>query len=331
MPGGADDTAEELMGRRLTVRYRLAAPDPDTGASTADVIGRLVDLTDAVLRLERRDGSIIEVPRQAVVGSRLVPDRPARARPALSATADELTAVTSRGWPAIESLPLGDWELRASAGFTGRANSVAVHGDPGCPLDEALVRTTSFYRERGARPQAQVVVDSSWESRFFDAGWEPSTGYRGGALVQVADLGAAPEPDPRVTIGDRADDAWLALYPRVEDADVARRVLEGPRRVGFARLGDPVRAIGRAAVTGEWVGLAAVETHPDHRRQGLAGAVVRSLLAWAARQGALRAYLQTMPENEPALALYAPYGFTTHHAYRYLVPADAQRIRSDAS
>ncbi len=49
--------------------------------------------------------------------------------------------------------------------------------------------------------------------------------------------------------------------------------------------------------------------------------MVDALLTWGAEQGARSAYLQTMPGNDGALALYAPYGFVTHHRYRYLAPA----------
>ena len=42
--------------------------------------------------------------------------------------------------------------------------------------------------------------------------------------------------------------------------------------------------------------------------------------AWGAELGATTAYLQVLGDNEPALALYASMGFTTHHAYAYLTP-----------
>ena len=58
-----------------------------------------------------------------------------------------------------------------------------------------------------------------------------------------------------------------------------------------------------------------------HRRQGLARRIVETSLAWAVEHGADKAYLQTMPSNDAALALYAPYGFVDHHDYLYLNPA----------
>ena len=306
-----------LIGRRVTIRYRLHS---GSHAST-DVVGRVVDADCRTILLERRDGSVVSVAGTDVLLLKQVPDRPARSRPAREVGADDLTRITSRGWPAIESVALGEWELRASGAFTGRANSVAVHGDPGLAADDAVAAVLDFYGTRGLTPRAQTVVGSAGETLFLDAGWAPAQGYRGGAIVQVADLASSPAHDPRVTVRSAADDDWLGLYGRVEgQVDEARAVLEGPARVGFARLGTPVEAIGRVVVTGEWAGLACVETSPAHRRSGHARAIVESSLAWAVERGATKAYLQTMPENAPALALYAPYGFVTHHEYRYLVP-----------
>ncbi|MGJ9414239.1 GNAT family N-acetyltransferase [Aeromicrobium sp. CF4.19] len=312
----------DLLGRRVTVRHRIDGRGP----STTDVVGRVLEADRRSLVVERRDGSVVRVDVGTVVALKVVPDRPARSRPAAAITPEELTRVTSRGWPAPDSEPLGDWELRAAGAFTGRANSVAVHGDPGTSLEAALEVVLAFYARRDLPPQAQVVVGSTWDSRFTAAGWTRKEGYRGGALVQVADVPTAPDPDPRVDIGPAAGDSWLARYERVEDVEAARAVLEGPRTVGFAELASPggeTLGVGRVVVTGEWAGLAAVETRPDLRRQGLGRAIVRSCLAWAVQRGATRAYLQTMTDNTAALGLYAPFGFTTHHEYAYLVPPTA--------
>lgn len=309
-----------LIGRRVTVRHRIE----DETHSSSDVVGRVLDADDATMSLERRDGSLARVRTSDVLLLRIVPDRPTRSRPATAISEEDLTRVTSRGWPATESVPLGAWELRAAGSFTGRANSVAVHGDPGTSTTQALEAVLAFYESRGLPPLAQVVVDSDWERRFVDAGWAPMPGYRGGAIVQVADLEVAPEPDPRVTFSATATDSWLARYERVADVAAARAVLEGPPTVGFAELehdGASI-AVGRIVVTGEWAGIAAVETDPEHRRRGLARAVVTSSLVWARERGATKAYLQTMPSNVAALALYEPFGFVTHHAYRYLRPGD---------
>src|SRR3712207_8558779 len=48
------------------------------------------------------------------------------------------TTLFRSGWRAPEEEPLGGWLLRAGGGFTGRANTALVAGDPGRPLPEAV-------------------------------------------------------------------------------------------------------------------------------------------------------------------------------------------------
>jgi GNAT superfamily N-acetyltransferase len=320
-------TMDDARGRRIVVRHRLPGRGPSGGPALNDVVGRLVELTADEAVVERRDGSTARVPLADVVTWKQVPERPVRRRPAGSFSPDELARITSRGWPAIVSEPLGEWELRASDGFTGRACSVAAAGDPGLPFDEALAAVDAFYARHGLPPMAQVVIGSREDRAFSEAGWTLSNGTRPGAIVQVADLDASYAADRQVRIEAHLDDAWLGMYGRVEGLeDPARRVLEGPTTVGFASLGEPTVAIGRVVVTGEWAGVAAVEVAPDRRREGLARRVVASMLAWAVEHGAAKAYLQTMRDNDAALALYAPFGFVDHHEYRYLTPPERNTL-----
>ena len=313
-----------FLGRRVSVRHRI----DDEPQGTTDVVGRVLEADDDHLVVERRDGSVVIVETARVVALRVVPDRPRRTRSARSVSADELTRIASRGWPATTGVELGEWELRAAGGFTGRANSVAVTGDPGVPLDEALARVDAFYRAHDLPSRAQVVVGSAWEARLVEAGWGPARTGRRGAIVQTRDLPAAGLEPPRhpVDLDRTPDDAWLDLYERVDDRSVARAVLEAPPTVGFASVREDGRtvAVGRVVVTGTWTGIAAMQTRAEHVRRGLARSVLQACLAWAVDQGASSAYLQTTADNDPALALYASFGFETHHAYRYLEPAGAR-------
>lgn len=309
-----------VIGRRIVVRHETGGIGVSGGPEMNDVIGHVTAVDATSVTLELRDGRTADVALSTIVTWKPVPERPLRRRRAASIDADELTRITSRGWPAIESVPLGEWELRASGGFTGRANSVATTGSPGVPFDRALAEVEEFYAARSLPAQAQVVVGSSHERSFADAGWVRKDGYYAGAVVQVADLEPAYEADPEARVAPTADDEWLAHYGRVDDPAHARAVMEAPSQVGFVSIGSPALAIGRVVVTGEWAGLAAVEVVPEARRQGLARRIVETSLAWAVEHGADKAYLQTMRTNTAALALYEPYGFADHHDYVYLQP-----------
>ena len=312
------DVAPDLLGKRATIRFR-------EGTSARDVIGRILAITDESVTVERRDGTTAIVDRALIIMWKVVPDRPARSRRASVITAEDLAVISSLGWPALESEQLGEWELRASAGFTGRANSALIVGDPGIEGPGAIDQVADFYRSRGLTPKVQTILGSAGDRLFTDGGWVPTTGERSGAIVQVADIRTRPTGSSSAVVSEPLTDSWMAMYPRIEAGQeaAARAVLAGPRTVGFVSIGDPVVAIGRVVVTGEWAGLSAVEVAPSHQRQGLATEVVSTAISWAIEHGADKAYLQTTRTNTAALALYARFGFDDHHEYRYLVPQSA--------
>ncbi len=316
----------EDVGRRVVVRRVLAGEHgPTGGPALTDVLGILDVLSEDTLVVRRDDGEVVTVDRVDVVAAKPVPPR-AFMRHRISP--DDLELVCAAGWPASVQERLGDWILRAAGGFTGRANSALPVGDPGMPLDSALQRVHAFYSRSGLPTQAQVVVGSEVMDALLSRHWTRSRPDEADVLVQVVPLEAArrvrraDEASAQVRLGEAPDDHWLRRYGRSSGADAAvvRSVLVGGERVTFARIGDPALAIGRAVVTGDWVGLYAVEVAPDSRGQGLGSAVVTALLGWGAANGARSAYLQALADNSTGLSLYAPFGFRTHHSYRYLGP-----------
>jgi N-acetylglutamate synthase len=235
----------------------------------------------------------------------------------------DLERLAARGWRGTEEAPLGDWLLRAGGGFTGRANSALVAGDPGLPLDGAVEAVTAWYRDRGLRPCAQLPGRRSRaaDAAFAAAGWERDEDV----LVLTAPL-ATPAPGGAVPVdlAPEPDDAWLAGY-RHRGRPLppgAREVLTNADDVVFAsvRLDPepaPLAAVARGVVTGDWLGVAAVTVAETHRRRGLATAVMAAVQRWGADRGAGWVYLQVTSSNEPARALYRRAGFIEHHRYHY--------------
>lgn len=257
-----------------------------------------------------------------------------------STTVAALEAVAARGWQALETEPMGGWLLRASGGFTGRANSVLPLGDPGLALDTAIDAAVDWYGARAIPPRFLLPLPDARtvDDELVRRGW------RLGDVVHVlvapvrplaqAYEGDRAEGRPPVRVDERPDEAWTGSY-HYRGGDLpphARQVLENGTDLGFASVradgGEgAVLAIARGSVDVDsspgglgWLGVTAVEVDPGVRRQGLAGLVLRGLAAWAVERGATGCYLQVAAENEPALRLYAGAGFVRHHDYQYRLP-----------
>lgn len=308
------------VGKRVSVR-RVERGSGEAPSFT-DTVGVLTSWNAGVVTITRKTGESVRIAESALVAGKVVPAAPAR-RKGPAASFEELARACARAWPPLEGEPLGEWTLRAAAGFTRRANSVLPLGDPGISLGDALARVTSWYAERGLPAYVQAATGAAGTQELLcaeleDRGWtrEVSAEVRTGGLAALADV------DDRVlaTAGEvrltRApDEEWLARYGRVEDPEVARRVLTAGPSVWFAAL--PGRAIGRLVVDGRWAGFAAVEVAPEHRRRGLATAVMAALAGRALEEGASAAWLQVETDNTGARALYEALGFSVHHSYHH--------------
>ena len=250
---------------------------------------------------------------------------------------DELERVAACGWQAAEQAPLGDWLLRASSGFTGRANSALAVGDPGLPLPLAIDRVREWYAARGLPALVGVSYplgqpqDDPVHAYLADRGW--ARWHE--AVVMTAEPGviepsASADGPARVDVIGEPDEDWLSLYryrgappppvSRLLIVSAPWQAFAVARLGGSSGAGQPV-AIGRVAAARGWAGLTAVEVHPDHRRRGLGRAVCAALVEAAVTAGraANGIYLQVESDNAAARALYQKMGFTDHHGYHYRV------------
>lgn len=329
--GGPD--RDPPVGSRVVVRHRLPSPDPVSGATLTDVVGELVAADEAALAVLTRRGEV-RVARADVTVLKVVPPRPSRrGAPHRALSVEDLQRVMVGAWPAMETARLGGWLLRASRGFTQRANSVVTTGDPGLPLPDALAEVERWYAARGLPPNLTVAVP---------VGSDPATDaltvealHRGYVLRRptitltaasstVADL-VVPQPDPetsgvRVELRDGLDEDWLTAYRsyREVDEEAARAILTGsPEQVlATARdAGGAVLGVGRLGIADAWGGIAAMWVAPGARRRGVASVVLRDLARAAAERGIRSLHLQTDDVNAPALGLYERHGFERHHVY----------------
>jgi ribosomal protein S18 acetylase RimI-like enzyme len=297
-----------------TLTLRVATP-----VGSISVVGELVDADEGRWSIRRRDGSLTLVEVSSIEAQRVVP--PGRSQVASRLEVEQVAAL---GWRALETARLGDWLLRASGGFTSRANSVLAIGDPGCPLDDALATVTEWYAGHQLPAAIQVpdgASDDGLASELAGRGWRVSPGVHVMTGEIAHALRALPDSSYDVHIDSQPDDAWMGCYARVgtEVSAVARQLLINHPDPIFASIrdGDDVVAIARSAVDGKWAGLFAVEVMPERRRRGLGAVVSVGALREAARRGGRRSYLQCSIDNTAAVALYSRLNMKVHHNYVY--------------
>jgi N-acetylglutamate synthase len=320
----SDPLAGALPGERWVVRCRL----PDRSAT--DVIGWIEALDATSVRLSSIDQASHVIERSKIIAARRAPAAAGGPDPRRISAAD-LQRRALPGWLAWHE-PLGDWTLRAGGGFTRRANSCHAVGDPGMPIRQATEQIIRFAFAHDIPPLAQAIEDSPEENALRRLGWMRTDRPTAVLVSRLADFLADRPAEPAVMITVALEADWEQAYqhsrPNSADPAIVRMILDGNPPRAFAAVAaqeaddhSELVAIARGHRNEDWLGLAAIWTRPDHRRRGVATAMMTALGHWAARQGARYVYVQMATVNEPAVATYGRLGFVPHHSYVYLTPA----------
>jgi N-acetylglutamate synthase len=234
---------------------------------------------------------------------------------------EDLERAAALHWQAPETEPLGEWRLRAAAGFTGRANSALPVGDPGLPLAEAVTAVEDWYRRRDLRPMIvlpQGAGPDPLPAYLAERSWVPRPAPAFVMTAEIADLPAntadmtlAPEPDAAVPSRSPPGRSRGGSFPR---RSFARSSLLAPQ--SSRRRGPSARRRPRPPLHTAHPRLAVVSGVPC---ASPTSSDPSSGLAAAAGQGARRMLLQVETGNAPARALYLRCGFRDSHRYHYML------------
>lgn len=241
----------------------------------------------------------------------------------------ELEQAAFSAWPALEEHDLQGWRLRFSHGYTKRANSAnaLAAADTLPPVLQQQVE--AFYQARSLPTVFRLA--SFCTSAAVDA-ILARDGYMATGLSLVMTLSL--EPHANGGHGAQACEllAWfdgmLEITGESAQDHQAHWLMLGAIRVEtkffLHRVGGRAACCGFGVLTGDYLGIFELRTHPDFRGCGLATQLCRDLIDWATSRGARIAFLQVVADNASAIRLYDKLGFVLRYRYWYRVQQAAE-------
>ena len=232
-------------------------------------------------------------------------------------------------WTAEESIPLGPWRLRATHGYSHRANSVrTIHSPIDADYPHLIEEAEAFYRARNLPPMFQIspaTTPSNLDDLLAARGYAievPSQVWCANPADVVAATRCRAGIEP--ILREDPDEGWLHCahddrIGRIEIREQICRRIPAPR--AFVTVYDQGSAVARAlgAIHSNIAWLYCMATVPTHFRRGLATRMIHALADWAIAHSAQQMYLQVLADNVPAQALYAQAAFKHRYNYHYRV------------
>ncbi len=254
----------------------------------------------------------------------------------MSVDVAQLEEVTVDGWRALEQDDLGDWVLRASSGWTSRGNSVLTVGDPGLSLPQAVGVAQRWYAARSLPARFCLLTDAAGDPlhpALFTVLRDGGATTAQPTLTMTAPVGQLPqltESSPPVTADAELTLPWLTAFAAYREVlpGVAEAIPTGSRAQLFLAVpgaeagaqghpGATPRAIAWMSIYPGWAGIHAMWVAPEHRRQGLATAIVAAVAQLGRDHHMGEVYLMVERDNQAAVTAYTAMGFAPHHGHLY--------------
>ena len=236
----------------------------------------------------------------------------------------ELEYAGFRAWPAVHQEPLGGILLRASNGFTKRANSANVlelQTEVDCQQVEKCER---YFANRGLPCIFRIPSFTN------NAGLDAYLEKRGYQLIDrslVLHREIEKLQFKNCLLVQKSQEAWLASYSQISDVqfeqqqlhlDMLKRIEDKTLMAVLVEDGVEV-ACGLGVLSDKLFGLFDIATSKPYRNQGLATKLLNGMLSWAADNDATQSYLQVVANNDAAIRLYRKLGYQDCYEYWYRI------------
>jgi ribosomal protein S18 acetylase RimI-like enzyme len=237
-------------------------------------------------------------------------------------TIEAIERAAAIAWPALETTTLGAWVLRAGAGFSRRRNSAVPEGPLPPELDHRIHGVSEWYRERGLpmlfriTPTCAPAIDTELADRGL--------AFEAPTLVMSRPIDES-EPVEGVVAAAAATEAWIRVElealgvhgPLVSPWLATLRSVPSPAAFVAPTDGDRLVGAGLGVVVNGLLGVFEIAVHPKERRRGYATRMMAALHRFGVQEGADRAFLQVLEEDERAITLYRSLGYEISHRYWY--------------
>lgn len=236
----------------------------------------------------------------------------------------EIEQAGFRSWPALEQTEVDGVVYRHSHGYTKRANSVNILEQKTGRYSELVDQCEDYFNVRGL--SCVFRIPSFSDNEAFD-------GYLGKAGYEYQDHSLVLYKPLEGSVFECADitakhcDEWIASFCRINEADLSkhRAHLEILNRINDKVLmavlienGVEV-ACGVGVISNGYFGLFDLVTEKNVRNNGYATKLLDGMLNWAVTNGARKAYLQVVSDNQSAINLYTKLGYKPCYEYWYRI------------
>jgi GNAT superfamily N-acetyltransferase len=233
-----------------------------------------------------------------------------------------IETLAMNAWPAETIEPLDGWKLRQDAAPSRRVNSVWPNEWGGkIPVAKKLDDVEAFYAGYQQPARYQICpanlpegLDTVLEARGY---WVDAP-----TMVQTTDIEtglqkSTPKIEYDVALSESLTPEYLDTYgtagtypkEKLKDTEDALRRVTRRAIYGIIYLDGQGVAVGRGVLDSGWMGVFGMATREEHRRKGLATAILHAMLKWGKANGVKNLYLQVEESNPGAQGVYQRLGF----------------------
>ena len=240
----------------------------------------------------------------------------------------ELSIIT---WPPKIILNLNGWKIRISEGVTKRANSVSPMLYTGNNLEADITQVERFYQEKNLPPTFQVpdgFQPPELKDLLISSGYE-AIDETIVMITDIIEMQKSPDAIGYEFVHFEEDlEEWISAFKTLredksDEIEGFRQIIDRATKSNvcyyLAKKNEEYVAIGLTISEGSYMGIFNMFTHQEHRRKGIAQALISMMIDWGEINLIDQVFLQVEADNPGAIQLYKKIGFKEKFRYRYLI------------